>query len=178
MQTPARFYLCQIAFTERGHLNGADCLQRSRLICISSAFFCLRISSLPHQGGLLCFILKCTAFPNCNFSDVNDESVIHAVKLLYPKLEHQLLLAKQVALIEPLKDIAAHEEDTSFFAPEYAYILDNSEPLMSEFKRQPAKLERLYGNYHSIILQCTTPYLVLKVTPLRCQKVKSVAFKD
>ena len=37
------------------------------------------------------------------FSDVNDDSVIHAVKLLYPKLEHQLLLAKQVALIEPLK---------------------------------------------------------------------------
>jgi hypothetical protein len=34
---------------------------------------------------------------------VNDDSVIHAVKLLYPKLEHQLLLAKQVALIEPLK---------------------------------------------------------------------------
>ena len=71
--------------------------------------------------------------------------MIHAVKLLYPKLEHQLLLAKQVALIEPLKDLAAHEEDTSFFAPEYAYILNNSETLLAEFKRQPAKLERLYG---------------------------------
>jgi len=77
--------------------------------------------------------------------DVNDDSVIHAVKLLYPKLEHQLLLAKQVALIEPLKDLAAHEEDTSFFAPEYAYILNNSEALTQEFKRQPAKLERIYG---------------------------------
>lgn len=78
--------------------------------------------------------------------------MIHAVKLLYPKLEHQLLLAKQVALIEPLKDLAAHEEDTSFFAPEYAYILNNAEALMNEFKRQPAKLERLYGNYrHAFI---------------------------
>ena len=77
--------------------------------------------------------------------DVNDDSVIHSVKLLYPKLEHQLLLAKQVALIEPLKDLAAHEEDTSFFAPEYAYILNNSDALHAEFKRQPAKLERLYG---------------------------------
>jgi len=27
-------------------------------------------------------------------------------------LEAQILLAKQVALIEPLKDLAAHEEDT------------------------------------------------------------------
>ena len=77
---------------------------------------------------------------------MNDDSVIHAVKLLYPKLEHQLLLAKQVALIEPLKDLAAHEEDTSFFAPEYAYILNNADVLMQEFKRQPAKLERIYGN--------------------------------
>ena len=80
---------------------------------------------------------------------MNDDSVIHAVKLLYPKLEHQLLLAKQVALIEPLKDLAAHEEDTSFFAPEYAYILNNADVLMQEFKRQPAKLERIYGNFNS-----------------------------
>ena len=79
------------------------------------------------------------------FSDVNDDSVIHALKLLYPKLENQLLLAKQVALIEALKDLASHEEDTSFFAPEYLHILNNAETLMAEFKRQPAKLERLYG---------------------------------
>ena len=79
------------------------------------------------------------------FPDVNDDSVIHALKLLYPKLENQLLLAKQVALIEALKDLASHEEDTSFFAPEYLHILNNAETLMAEFKRQPAKLERLYG---------------------------------
>ena len=48
-------------------------------------------------------------------------------------------------LLEPLKDLAAHEEDTSFFAPEYAYILNNAEVLTQEFKRQPAKLERIYG---------------------------------
>ena len=71
--------------------------------------------------------------------------MIHALKLLYPKLENQLLLAKQVALIEALKDLASHEEDTSFFAPEYLHILNNAETLMAEFKRQPAKLERLYG---------------------------------
>jgi hypothetical protein len=35
--------------------------------------------------------------------------------------ESQLLLAKQVALIEPLRDLAAHETDTTFLAPEYRY---------------------------------------------------------
>ncbi len=29
------------------------------------------------------------------------------------------MLAKQVALIEPLRDLAAHETDTTFLAPEY-----------------------------------------------------------
>lgn len=76
---------------------------------------------------------------------MTDESVIHTLKLLHPKLESQLLLAKQVALIEPLKDLAAHEEDTSFFSPEYAYILNNADSLLAQFKKQPARLERLYG---------------------------------
>ena len=47
------------------------------------------------------------------FSDVNDESVMHTLHLLHPKLESQLLLAKQVALINPLKDLAANEIDLS-----------------------------------------------------------------
>jgi Bardet-Biedl syndrome 7 protein len=51
-----------------------------------------------------------------------------------------------------LKDLAAHEEDTSFFAPEYAYILNNADVLMQEFKRQPAKLERIYGNLINNVL--------------------------
>ena len=50
-----------------------------------------------------------------------------------------------MALIEPLKDLAAHEEETSFFAPEYAYILNNADTLAAQFKKQPARLERLYG---------------------------------
>ena len=66
--------------------------------------------------------------------------------------ESQLLLAKQVALIEPLKDLAAHEEETSFFAPEYAYILNNADTLAAQFKKQPARLERLYGKQCWVIL--------------------------
>ena len=65
--------------------------------------------------------------------------------ILFSFAESQLLLAKQVALIEPLKDLAAHEEETSFFAPEYAYILNNADTLAAQFKKQPARLERLYG---------------------------------
>ena len=34
---------------------------------------------------------------------MNDDSVIHALKLIHPKLESQLLLAQQVALIGKLQ---------------------------------------------------------------------------
>ena len=77
--------------------------------------------------------------------EVNDESVIDTLNLIHPKLESQLLLAKQVALIEPLKDLAAHEPDTEFLSPEYKHILENWTQLEGQFKRQPARLERLYG---------------------------------
>ena len=45
--------------------------------------------------------------------EVNDQSVVDTLHLIHPKLESQLLLAKQVALIEPLKDVAAHEVEMS-----------------------------------------------------------------
>ncbi|CAB4066898.1 BBS7 [Lepeophtheirus salmonis] len=77
--------------------------------------------------------------------DVNEESVYHTLNLIHPKLEAQLLLAKQVALIEPLRDLAANEPDTNFLSPEYKFILENSETLRNQFKKQPAHLERLYG---------------------------------
>ena len=92
---------------------------------------------------------------------MNDASVLDVLNLIHPKLESQLLLAKQVAititisiiiiitikivittmimiiiryhdhyhanphqvaLIEPLKDLAAHEPDTTFLSPESLII--------------------------------------------------------
>ena len=77
--------------------------------------------------------------------EVSEESVLDTLHLIHPKLESQLLLAKQVALIEPLKDVAANEADTEFLSAEYRFILDNTEQLEQQFRRQPARLERLYG---------------------------------
>ena len=41
------------------------------------------------------------------------------------------------------------DESTSIysqhFSPEYAFILENSDTLEAQFKKQPAHLERLYG---------------------------------
>uniref|UniRef100_A0A6Q2YKU6 Bardet-Biedl syndrome 7 protein homolog n=2 Tax=Esox lucius TaxID=8010 RepID=A0A6Q2YKU6_ESOLU len=83
---------------------------------------------------------------NLNISyDINDDSVGHTLKMIHPKLEYQLLLAKKVQLIDALKELQVHEGTADFLIPEYRNILDEAAYLLEEYKKQPAHLERLYG---------------------------------
>nr|XP_060635600.1 Bardet-Biedl syndrome 7 protein [Anolis sagrei ordinatus] len=83
---------------------------------------------------------------NLNIScDINEVSVNHTLKLIHPKLEYQLMLAKKVELIDALKELQAHEGNTDFLIPEYRSILEEAEQLTQEHKKQPTSLERLYG---------------------------------
>ncbi|XP_034454534.1 Bardet-Biedl syndrome 7 protein [Hippoglossus hippoglossus] len=83
---------------------------------------------------------------NLNISyDINDDSVSHTLKMIHPKLECQLLLARKVQLIDALKELQVHEGNADFLIPEYRNILDESADLLEEYKKQPAHLERLYG---------------------------------
>ncbi|XP_003221848.2 Bardet-Biedl syndrome 7 protein [Anolis carolinensis] len=83
---------------------------------------------------------------NLNIScDINEVSVNHTLKLIHPKLEYQLMLAKKVELIDALKELQAHEGNTDFLIPEYRSILEEAEQLIQEHKKQPTSLERLYG---------------------------------
>ncbi|CAL8261755.1 unnamed protein product [Lota lota] len=83
---------------------------------------------------------------NLNVSyDINDESVNHTLRMIHPKLEYQLMLAKKVQLIDALKELQVHEGNADFLIPEYRSILDEAQHLMDEYKKQPAHLERLYG---------------------------------
>ena len=83
---------------------------------------------------------------NLNISyEINEVSVKHTLKLIHPKLEYQLLLAKKVQLIDALKELQVHEGNTDFLTPEYRCILEEADHLQEEYKKQPAHLERLYG---------------------------------
>ncbi|XP_006629230.1 Bardet-Biedl syndrome 7 protein isoform X1 [Lepisosteus oculatus] len=83
---------------------------------------------------------------NLNISyDINEESVNHTLKMIHPKLEYQLLLAKKVQLIDALKELQVHEGNVDFLIPEYRSILEEASRLLEEYKKQPAHLERLYG---------------------------------
>ncbi|XP_061643500.1 Bardet-Biedl syndrome 7 protein isoform X2 [Phyllopteryx taeniolatus] len=83
---------------------------------------------------------------NLNISyDINDDSVSHTLKMIHPKLEYQLVLARKVQLIDALKELQLHEGNADFLISDYRSILDESANLLEEYKRQPAHLERLYG---------------------------------
>lgn len=48
------------------------------------------------------FVVVCTNIYSCR-TDINEDSVSHTLKMIHPKLEYQLLLAKKVQLIDALK---------------------------------------------------------------------------
>lgn len=47
--------------------------------------------------------MKVTSLPGPFLVEINEVSVKHTLKLIHPKLEYQLLLAKKVQLIDALK---------------------------------------------------------------------------
>lgn len=46
---------------------------------------------------------NCLLFYFLHLPDINDDSVSHTLKMIHPKLEYQLLLARKVQLIDALK---------------------------------------------------------------------------
>jgi Bardet-Biedl syndrome 7 protein len=78
--------------------------------------------------------------------NINHDSIPHMLHLLYPKLEEQLTLAKNIQLIEALQEIKIHEGgDVSFLSPQCQLILDHATSLQEEIKRQPSMIDRLYA---------------------------------
>ncbi|XP_012590281.1 PREDICTED: Bardet-Biedl syndrome 7 protein [Condylura cristata] len=83
---------------------------------------------------------------NLNISyEVDEASVRHTLQLIHPKLEGQLLLAKKVQLIDALRELQVHEGNADFLVPEYRCILEDAEQLQAEYRKQPARLDRLHG---------------------------------
>lgn len=56
-------------------------------------------------------------------ADITDDSAAHMIKLIHPRLEDQLMLAKNVQLIEALQELKVHEKDVSFLSPQCQFIL-------------------------------------------------------
>ncbi|CAM9658675.1 unnamed protein product, partial [Pylaiella littoralis] len=67
------------------------------------------------------------------------------LQMLDPKLTKQFVLARQVELIDALKEVSMQEPETPWMFDEYRYILDNAERIKKEFKGRPRALEYMSG---------------------------------
>jgi Bardet-Biedl syndrome 7 protein len=76
---------------------------------------------------------------------VNIYSIEVNLSLIHPKLEEQYKLARNVQLIEGLKELQMQEEDLNFLSEEYKEILGKAEEIKEKFKMQPRKLNFLWG---------------------------------
>ena len=78
-------------------------------------------------------------------ASIVDESIEVNLSLIHPKLEEQYKLAKNVQLIDGLKELQMQEEDLKFLSDEYKEILASADKIKNEFKNQPRKLNFLWG---------------------------------
>eukprot|EP00659_Diplonema_papillatum_P001564 gene1564-2346_t len=67
------------------------------------------------------------------------------LQLLHPKLEYQLSLSGQVALIEALKEIEMQEQDVSFLSDNYLRIIEGASTIEKEHSIQPRRLGFLHN---------------------------------
>lgn len=78
--------------------------------------------------------------------NINDNCIPHMLKLLEPKLKEQVKLSNDYKLLQNLKDLDLRNDDEkNSLAHEYKFILDNEKDIVSEYKKEPALLDRLYG---------------------------------
>lgn len=76
---------------------------------------------------MVCFIIERCGHLMRNHVEINDNSVPHILRIIHPRLEDQMMLAKNIQLIEPLKELQIHEGgEMSFLAPQCQYILGNN----------------------------------------------------
>lgn len=75
---------------------------------------------------------------------VNDESVPSLLRRLDTRLSAEVTLAKQLALLDALRDLES-VEGRQLLSPEYQHILDNQRQLTTSNNSQPGYLNRLIG---------------------------------
>lgn len=73
------------------------------MVCLHSYTFVQMSMSLPDPVFIPIYLLCIFYLFILFFLEVNEDSVSHTLKMIHPKLEYQLLLAKKVQLIDALK---------------------------------------------------------------------------
>jgi Bardet-Biedl syndrome 7 protein len=101
------------------------------------------------------------------------ESTRHVLGLMHDKIHRQSALARDVKLIEALREIEVQEQDVAFLSDEYREILARGKDTEKEFKQQPKRLQyitdvltRLLTDRGALTGESISPHRAAQVAPL------------
>ncbi|TKR78108.1 hypothetical protein L596_018968 [Steinernema carpocapsae] len=77
--------------------------------------------------------------------EVNDDSIIHCLKIFHPKMEYLFNLRRKLELAEALKELEANQNDISYLNDELKTILRSYEKVYDEFSRESFRNDKLFG---------------------------------
>jgi Bardet-Biedl syndrome 7 protein len=78
--------------------------------------------------------------------EVDQGSIAVFLERLYPKLDAQYLLVRQVSLINAIKEISAQDDQGAvWLSPEYRQILENADRIQKQHREQPQALQYIWG---------------------------------
>ncbi|KAL3081289.1 hypothetical protein niasHT_039766 [Heterodera trifolii] len=77
--------------------------------------------------------------------DMNSESIGNTLALIWPRLEHQIMLVKRLQLANGLKELEASFEDISYLNTELRSVLESQDKLQEEVDSQAVYFDRILG---------------------------------
>ncbi|VDM26260.1 unnamed protein product [Toxocara canis] len=76
---------------------------------------------------------------------MNEDSILHTLQLLHPKMEYQNNLMRRLELAQALKELADNGDDLSYLSAEMRELLDSYDKLHDEALTYGVHLDRLIG---------------------------------
>ncbi|KHN72917.1 Bardet-Biedl syndrome 7 -like protein [Toxocara canis] len=77
--------------------------------------------------------------------EMNEDSILHTLQLLHPKMEYQNNLMRRLELAQALKELADNGDDLSYLSAEMRELLDSYDKLHDEALTYGVHLDRLIG---------------------------------
>ncbi|KAK6733608.1 hypothetical protein RB195_017390 [Necator americanus] len=84
--------------------------------------------------------------------DLNDESIVHCLKSMHPRMTHLLNLERRKLMAAALKELEANSNDISFLSEENRKILENHDQIFQDAEKDSIEDSNICGIYEALLL--------------------------
>ncbi|ETN84021.1 hypothetical protein NECAME_17284 [Necator americanus] len=83
---------------------------------------------------------------------LNDESIVHCLKSMHPRMTHLLNLERRKLMAAALKELEANSNDISFLSEENRKILENHDQIFQDAEKDSIEDSNISGIYEALLL--------------------------